>query len=98
MSMGPLELLGRLGTQAGIVLMRLLAPLPLHWVRFLGVCLGYVLYAVVLPRRRVVHTNLALCFPALSAAERRALARQTFVYFAQTWLDRSVDLLHLFKE
>jgi KDO2-lipid IV(A) lauroyltransferase len=44
---------------------------------------------VVLPRRRVVQTNLGLCFPALSAAERRALARQTFVYFAQTWLDRS---------
>jgi KDO2-lipid IV(A) lauroyltransferase len=37
----------------------------------------------------VVQVNLALCFPALSAAERKALARQTFVYFAQTWLDRS---------
>ena len=57
--MGPLQRLGRLGTHAGIVFMRLLAPLPLPWVRFLGVCLGYVLYAVVLPRRRVVHTNLA---------------------------------------
>jgi KDO2-lipid IV(A) lauroyltransferase len=87
--MGPLALLARLGTHAGIVFMRLLAPLPLPWVRRLGVCLGYVLYAVVLPRRRVVQTNLALCFPALSAAERRALARQSFVYFAQTWLDRS---------
>jgi len=87
--MGPLQRLGRLGTHTGIALMRLLAPLPLPWVRFLGVCLGYFLYAVVLPRRRVVQTNLRLCFPALSAAERRALARQTFVYFAQTWLDRS---------
>ena len=58
-------------------------------MRRLGVCLGYVLYAVVLPRRRVVQTNLALCFPALSAAERGVLARQSFVYFAQTWLDRS---------
>jgi hypothetical protein len=77
--MGPLQRLGRLGTHAGIVFMRLLAPLPLPWVRRLGVCLGYVLYAVVLPRRRVVQTNLALCFPALSAAERRALARQADV-------------------
>ena len=87
--MAPLQLLARLGTHAGIVLMRLLAPLPLPWVRRLGVCLGHVLYAVVLPRRRVVQTNLALCFPALSAAERGVLARQSFVYFAQTWLDRS---------
>ena len=87
--MGPLQLLARLGTHAGIVFMRLLAHFPLPWVRRLGVCLGYVLYAVVLPRRHVVQTNLALCFPALSAAERRALARQSFVYFAQTWLDRS---------
>ena len=74
--MGPLQRLGRLGTQAGIVFMRLLAPLPLPWVRFLGVCLGYVLYAVVLPRRRVVHTNLALCFPALSLTERGKTKRQ----------------------
>ena len=48
MSTGPLELLARLGTHAGIVLMRLLAPLPLPWVRRLGVCLGYVLYALAL--------------------------------------------------
>ena len=41
------------------------------------------------PRRRVVQTNLRLCFPDRPEAERRRLARQTFVYFAQAWLDRS---------
>jgi KDO2-lipid IV(A) lauroyltransferase len=87
--MGPLQLLSRLGTHAGIAFMRLLAPLPLPLVRWLGAGLGWLLYVVVLPRRHVVQVNLALCFPALSAAERKALARQTFVYFAQTWLDRS---------
>mgnify|MGYP002145101058 CR=1 FL=1 len=40
-------------------------------------------------RRRVVHANFAACFPALSEAERRKLARQTFVYFSQAWLDRA---------
>ena len=40
-------------------------------------------------RRRVVQTNLRVCFPHLSDAARVALARQTFVYFAQAWLDRS---------
>ncbi len=87
--MGPLQLLSQLGTHAGIAFMRLLSPLPLPLVRWLGAGLGHVLYWVVLPRRHVVQVNLALCFPALSAAERRALARQSFVYFAQTWLDRS---------
>jgi KDO2-lipid IV(A) lauroyltransferase len=51
--------------------------------------LGWVLYAVVGSRRRVVNTNFALCFPQLSADARRKLTLQTFVYFAQAWLDRA---------
>jgi KDO2-lipid IV(A) lauroyltransferase len=72
----------------GIVCMRGLARLPLAWVRALGGLLGYVLYAVAVPRRRVVKTNLRLCFPAMSVREREALALKAFVYFAQAWLDR----------
>lgn len=81
--------LGSLGTRAGIGLMRLMAHWPLPVVRGLGAALGWALYGLVLPRRRIVQTNLALCFPDLSVAARTALARQSFVYFAQTWLDRS---------
>ena len=69
--------------------MQLMAFLPLPVIRALGTGLGWLLYALVAPRRRVVHTNLALCFPERNDAERRQLARQTFVYFAQAWLDRS---------
>ena len=69
--------------------MQLIAFLPLPVIRALGTGLGWLLYALVVPRRRVVHTNLALCFPERNDAERRQLARQTFVYFAQAWLDRS---------
>lgn len=76
-------------TRAGILFMRLLATLPLRPVRALGAGLGYFLYALVASRRRVVTTNLLLCFPELSAETRRSMARQTFVYFAQAWLDRS---------
>jgi KDO2-lipid IV(A) lauroyltransferase len=65
-----------------------LAHLPLAWVRTLGWLLGWALYALVLPRRRVVFINLRLCFPKLSQQELRALARQTFIHFAQAWLDR----------
>ena len=69
--------------------MRLLAPLPLAWLRALGVLFGYVLYLLAVPRRKVVMTNLALCFPQASLAQRRAWTRQTCVYFAQAWFDRS---------
>ena len=76
-------------TRSGILFMRLLAMLPLSVVRAMGKLLGWALYMAVVPRRRVVRTNLLLCFPERSDEERRALTRQTFVYFAQAWLDRS---------
>ena len=85
----PAQALGQLASHAGIVFMKALAFLPLPWVRGLGMALGWVLYALVGSRRRVVLSNLAVCFPALSGAGRRQLARQTIVCFAQAWLDRA---------
>ena len=73
----------------GILFMRVIAPLPLSWLRGLGSFLGRVLYWLAAPRRKVVLTNLALCFPGKSVAEREQLARQSFVFFAQSFLDRS---------
>ena len=69
-------------------LVQWLGYLPLAWVRALGWLLGHVLYVLVASRRKVVLTNLTLCFPAWSAVQRRRCARQSFVYFAQAWLDR----------
>jgi len=71
-----------------LALMRSLAPWPLAWVRAVGTLLGWVLYLVVVPRRRVVRTNLRLCFPHWSEAEVRQCARRVFVLFSQAWLDR----------
>lgn len=68
--------------------MRFLARLPLSWVRGLGWLVGVLLFRLVRSRRRVAETNLALCFPQKSAAERRAMTRQVFIYFVQAWLDR----------
>ena len=76
-------------THSGIAFMRLLALLPLPLVRGLGTLLGWALYALVGARRRVVKTNLMLCFKELPRHEIRRLTVQTFVYFAQAWLDRS---------
>ena len=76
-------------TRSGILFMRLLAMLPLVVVRGMGKLLGWVLYVMVGSRRRVVKINLSLCFPEHSAQQIQRLTRQTFVYFAQAWLDRS---------
>lgn len=75
-------------TWVAIALLRLLAWLPLPWVRALGAGLGRVLYRLLGRRRRIALTNLALCFPQLPAAEREALARRHFAVFVQAWLDR----------
>ncbi|MEI8169612.1 MAG: lipid A biosynthesis acyltransferase [Rhodoferax sp.] len=71
-----------------IVLMQWLGRLPLAWVRALGWLLGCVLYGVVVPRRRVATTNLRLCFPDKTPRQIRGLVFQTFIHFAQAWLDR----------
>ena len=81
-------MLSRFFSRAGIAVMHLLARLPLAWVRALGWLLGWVLYGLAVPRRRVARTNLHLCFPDKPDAEIRALSRRTFVHFAQAWLDR----------
>lgn len=81
-------MLSRLFSRAGIAVMHLLARLPLAWVRALGWLLGWVLYGLAVPRRRVARTNLHLCFPDKPDAEIRALTRRIFVHFAQAWLDR----------
>lgn len=79
----------QLTSRAVIAFMRLLAWLPLAWVRVLGAGLGRLLYPLAASRRRIVEKNLTLCFPQRPLAARRAMARQIFVCFAQAWLDRS---------
>ena len=76
-------------SRLGVAFMRLLAPLPLPWVRALGWLLGWTLYAVVPGRRHVVRVNLALCFPHWPADKQRAMVPEVFIHFAQAWLDRS---------
>jgi len=71
-----------------LALVRWTAVLPLPMVRGLGWLLGWVLYAVVGSRRRVVMTNLRLCFPQWTEAQVRACARRVFLNFAKAWMDR----------
>ena len=82
------RLLSRWLSLFGIRVMRLLAHLPLAWLRALGCLLGCLLYVLVVPRRRVAGINLRLCFPHWSKRQIRWVTLRTFVHFAQAWLDR----------
>ena len=75
-------------THLFLFLLRATARLPLSWVRALGAALGAVLYVLVASRRRVVQTNLRLCFPHWSPAQVRQAAREVFDHFGKAWLDR----------
>ncbi len=72
-----------------IWLLRLLAPLPLGVVRALGSVLGRALFALARKRRHIALTNLRLCFPEWTEAERELAARRNFIHFAQSFLDRA---------
>ena len=75
-------------TRAVLTLVGWMGYVPLPVVRVLGAVLGRLLYGLVASRRRVVLTNLRLCFPQWSDAEVRAQAVQVFIHFAQSWLGR----------
>jgi KDO2-lipid IV(A) lauroyltransferase len=75
-------------TRIALAIVASTAVLPLSWVRRLGYLLGWTLYAFVGSRRRVVKTNLRMCFPQWSEEKLNAATISTFVHFAQAWLDR----------
>jgi len=77
-----------LGAYLAIGFMRLLAILPLSWVRGLGWLLGSLLFLLLTSRRHVAIVNLTLCFKEHSRQQIRRLARQNFVYYMQALLDR----------
>lgn len=68
----------------------LLHWLPLPVLRAIGGALGALLYAVGRERRKVALTNLRLCFPEKTEAERADLARRHFIAFSRAVLDRTL--------
>jgi len=77
-------------SQLVVFFLWLLHWLPLPVLRFLGGLLGRLLFILGRERRMVALTNLRLCFPEMSEAERTALARRHFVAFARAFLDRTL--------
>ena len=64
--------------------------LPLTAQASCGRGLGALLFVFVAKRRRIALQNLALCFPALPAAERVALARDHFRWLGRSLLERGL--------
>ena len=77
-------------TRLALVLMWLLHFLPLSWQARLGILFGRLLFAFAHERRQVALTNLRLCLPQLSEAERLALARRHFEVFGRSFLERGL--------
>ncbi len=62
----------------GLAVLRVLVALPHPARRVLGRGLGRLAYVALPGRRAIADTNLRLCFPELSAADRAALLRRHF--------------------
>ncbi|SDV50311.1 lipid A biosynthesis lauroyl acyltransferase [Chitinasiproducens palmae] len=84
-------MLKRFGIATAIALLRFLAVLPYGVTARFGDALGALLYRVPSRRRRVVETNLALCFPQWSEAERARVAGLHFRHAIRSYVERSVQ-------
>lgn len=72
----------------------LVAQLPLPAIRALAGTLGRLLYRIGRKRRHITLTNLRLCFPERSDAERESLARASFVHTAWGALETMIVWLN----
>ena len=77
-------------TRLGLGLIWLLHWLPLALLAPLGRAAGLLLYALAGERRRVVLTNLRLCFPDLREPQRVQLARTHFAVFTRSLLEHGI--------
>jgi KDO2-lipid IV(A) lauroyltransferase len=77
-------------TRLALILMWLLHWLPLPMLAAVGRGFGRLLYALGRERRHITLTNLRLCFPQMSEAERTALAKRHFQAFGRSFLERGL--------
>ena len=77
-------------TRIVLFLMWLLHLLPLPLLAALGRGLGRLLFRFGKRRRHIALTNLRLCFPAMTEAERLVLARRHFEAFGRSFLERGL--------
>lgn len=74
----------------GMGLWWLVAQLPLPVLIAMGKRLGALMYLMGGSRRRIVETNIDLCFPELLADERRLLVRQNFTNYGIAFFEVAI--------
>ena len=74
----------------GLFTVWLLHWLPLALLAPLGRAVGRLLYAIARERRNVTLTNLELCFPEWSEAQRHRIARSHFQVVARCFLEHGI--------
>ena len=84
-------MLSRYGAKLAIGLLKLFALLPYGLIARLGDGLGWLLYQIPSRRKRIVHTNLTLCFPEWSDEHREEVAQKHFRHAIRSYLERSVQ-------
>lgn len=72
-------------------LLRTLSALPYGFVARLGETLGSLLYLIPGKRKHILHTNLRLCFPEQTDAERKHLALSAFRHVIRSYLERGTQ-------
>jgi Kdo2-lipid IVA lauroyltransferase/acyltransferase len=76
--------------RALIAVLWLLHFLPLPILGRLGNAVGWLMYYAIPKRRKIALTNLRLCMPGLSEAERVAIAKRHFQGYSRSILERSL--------
>ena len=73
-------------TWIGLGVLRLFAWLPTPLIATLGYGFGMLFYWLIPSRRKISHTNIASCFPNLSAAQVDKIVRSNFRYTGHAML------------
>ncbi len=63
---------------------------PMGFKRMLASMFAFVLWVAIPKRRHVIRTNLRLCFPDLTEAERERLAKNVYKHLARSALDHGM--------
>lgn len=82
--------LSHLGPRMLVASLWLLHWLPLSALAVVGRGFGALLHAFGRRRRRIAHTNIALCFPERSPAEHDALVREHFAWLGRSLVERGL--------
>lgn len=73
-----------------IYLMWILHWLPLPFLGRLGEAIGLILFYVMKQRKNIALTNLRLCFPQKTEAQRIIIAKQHFKVYVRSILERGI--------